>query len=420
MSGLRVLVVGASIAGPSTAYWLAKAGANVTVIERFPKLCAGGQNIDIRSVGLAAMRKIPGMEAAVLANKYEMDGVGLVREDGSLYGVLKASGDPEQQSLVSEYEILRGDLSRILYDMTKDDDKVKYIFGEQVASMKHQADGPISVEFANGSPAAEYDLVVACDGATSRTRPMGLGCGLRDYMTPANIWAAYFTIPKDLLLGSKVGQGLGAVGGRNVVLSHDPTSNKNRAILMAVLPRGQTDGTASFREALKQGDESLKPFVARHFANIGWKTSEILKYMSTSDEFYASEVNLVKPPSLYKGRFTMVGDAGYSSGLSGVGTSLAMAGAYVLAGEISKHSNDIPAALRAYEETMKPIINELGQMPRFLPHILGPQTAWGLWIRNQIFALICWTRVLDFAQRLFSGAFDSSEKHPLPNYEKLS
>ena len=65
MSRLRVLVVGASIAGPTTAYWLAKAGASVTVIERFPKLREGGQNIDIRTAGVPVMRKIPGMEAAV-------------------------------------------------------------------------------------------------------------------------------------------------------------------------------------------------------------------------------------------------------------------------------------------------------------------------------------------------------------------
>ncbi|KAI0530400.1 oxidoreductase [Xylaria digitata] len=424
MSELRVLVVGASIAGPSTAYWLAKLGANVTVIERFPELRTGGQNVDIRSVGVAAMRKIPGMEEAVLANKYELDGMALVRGDGSFYGTLISTGNPEQQSIVSEYEILRGDLSRILYDMTKDNERIKYVFNEQVASLRHQQgdDGPISVEFASGAPPAEYDLVVACDGAASRTRSMGLECSLRDYMTPAGIWGAYFTVPKVITQAPNISQGFGAMGGRTVIAGPDATSEKNRIMLMAVHPRGQEEhATVPFREAVKQGDQSLRQFVARHFANIGWKTPEILKLMMTSDDFYASEVNMVKLPSLHKGRFVTVGDAGYSSGLSGVGTSLAMAGAYVLAGEISKHGNDnIPAALRGYDANMKPLIDGLGQMPSFLPHFLGPQTAWGVWLRNQIFALICWTRVLDFAQRFFSGAFDSPDKHPLPHYENLS
>lgn len=61
MSNLNVLVVGASIAGPATAYWLAKAGAKVTVIERFPALRTSGQAIDIRTAGVAVMRKMPGM-----------------------------------------------------------------------------------------------------------------------------------------------------------------------------------------------------------------------------------------------------------------------------------------------------------------------------------------------------------------------
>lgn len=67
MSNLKVLVVGASIAGPTAAYWLAKAGADVTVIERFPSLRTSGQNIDIRSCGVTVMRKMAGMEEAVRA-----------------------------------------------------------------------------------------------------------------------------------------------------------------------------------------------------------------------------------------------------------------------------------------------------------------------------------------------------------------
>ena len=68
MSDLRVLVVGASIAGPMAAYWLAKAGREVTIIERHPALRSGGQNIDIRTCGVTVVRKIPGLEAALKAS----------------------------------------------------------------------------------------------------------------------------------------------------------------------------------------------------------------------------------------------------------------------------------------------------------------------------------------------------------------
>lgn len=82
MSHLRVLIVGASVAGPTAAYWLAKAGANVTIIERFPKLRTNGQAIDIRTASVTVMRKMPGMEAAVRTKTVPMDGFSCVHENG--------------------------------------------------------------------------------------------------------------------------------------------------------------------------------------------------------------------------------------------------------------------------------------------------------------------------------------------------
>ena len=160
---LSILVVGASIAGPATAYWLAKAGAKVTIIERFPSFRTSGQAVDIRTVGVTVMRKMPGMEEAVRAKRIPLDGLSLVRSDGRSYGVLKATGDPDQQTLISEYEIFRGDLAKIIYDTTKKNDNIEYNFGEQVSSMQRRDDGPITVEFANGKPSSEYDLVVVCE-----------------------------------------------------------------------------------------------------------------------------------------------------------------------------------------------------------------------------------------------------------------
>jgi len=102
MSDLRVLIVGASIAGPTAAYWFAKAGANVTVIERFPELRTSGQNIDIRAVGVTVMRKMPGMEKAVRNKILDMDGMRLVDQQGRAIATMRATGNPDQQSLVSE------------------------------------------------------------------------------------------------------------------------------------------------------------------------------------------------------------------------------------------------------------------------------------------------------------------------------
>lgn len=153
MSGLKVLVSGASIAGPATAYWLAKAGAHVTVVERFAALRTGGQAVDIRTAGVSVMRRMPGLEAAIRSKSTQEEGISFVNQDGKPFGVVRPSGNPDQQSLVSEYEILRGDLSKILFDVTNDNKNIDYIFNEQIASISQSEkdDGPVTVTFANGT-----------------------------------------------------------------------------------------------------------------------------------------------------------------------------------------------------------------------------------------------------------------------------
>ena len=419
MSKLKVLVVGASIAGPTAAYWLAKAGASVTVIERFPELRTSGQGIDIRTAGVNVMRKMPGMDAAVRAKTTTLEGLSIVRENGRPYGILRSTGNPDQQSLVSEYEIFRGDLARILFDLTKDNKNIKYVFGEQVASIQNneKEQGPVKVEFANGLPTSEYDLVVACDGATSRTRAIGLGCGVRDHITPANCWGTYFSMKGDLLQGSKIAQGRSAVGGRFMAIGPDPSGVTRVSLMNVHPPNSNRDVTLHFREAMKQGDDALKRFVAQRYKGTGWKIEELLKGMMETSDFYASEVVMVKTPSLYKGRFVLVGDAGYAPGFTGGGTSLAMAGAYYLAGELCRHKNNLAAGLEGYEEQMRPIINDLSKVPPLVPTAMAPQTAWGIWVRNMIFAFITRTRIVEFAQRFFAGAFASTEKSKLRDYD---
>ncbi len=418
MSKLQVLVVGASIAGPTTAYWFAKAGAIVTVIERFPKLRTNGQSIDIRTAGVTVMRKMPGMVAAVEAKKSQIEGISFVRDNGRPYGVIKPTGNPDQQSLVSEYEIFRGDLAQILFDLTKDNENIKYIFGEQVTSIRQneQDDGPVTVEFANGLPAAQFDLVVACDGATSRTRAIGLGCGAQDYVTPINCWGAYFSIKGDLFKGSKMGHAYSAPGGRFLAAGSDP-SGMTRVNLMGIHPRDDRAATLPFREAAKQGDNALKQYLAQHYKGAGWRTDEVMQGMMGSEDFYASEVFQVKPPCLYKGRFAMVGDAGYAPGPTGAGTSLALAGAYVLAGEVAKHKGDLAAGLKGYEKQMRPLIADLQKVPPLIPTVLAPQTVWGLWLRNHIFAFIAWSRIMEISQKHFANVFAHADKYPLQEYE---
>jgi 2-polyprenyl-6-methoxyphenol hydroxylase-like FAD-dependent oxidoreductase len=139
--------------------------------------------------------------------------------------------------------------------------------------------------------------------------------------------------------------------------------------------------------------------------------------MLDAKDFYASEIVQVKTPKLYRGRFVSVGDAGYAPGSTGTGTTLALVGAYVLAGEMGKHKGDLAAGLRGYEKQMRPIIDEMQKVPPLVTTFLAPQTAWGILLQNNVFAFIVWTRILDFPQKYLAGAFANTDQYPLPDYD---
>lgn len=419
MSNLRVLIVGASIAGPTAAYWFARAGATVTVIERFPHLRTNGQNVDIRTSGVTVMRRIPGLEATIRANLLKEDGITLVGSGGTLYGTIEASGNPDQQTLLSEYEIFRGKLSSILYDLTKHHQRVKYIFNEQITAIRQdEQGGSVKVDFVNETPSAEYDLIVGCDGASSRTRAIGLGCGVRDHMYPTGIWSVYFSIKQDLLSGSRTGHGYSSLPGRFLTIGQDPDGG-NMVMMMTVNSPTDAKVLPKAREAMKQDGKALKQFVADYYRGAGWKTDEVLDGMMESENLYASEIVKVQVPSLSSGRFVLVGDAGYAPGLTGTGTTLALTGAYVLAGEICKHKGDVEAGLQGYETTMRPLITKMTKLPPFVTAFMAPQTAWGLWLRNNLFWLITSLNIPRFAQWAFGSASGDIKEFPLPDYEWL-
>jgi 2-polyprenyl-6-methoxyphenol hydroxylase-like FAD-dependent oxidoreductase len=421
MADLRVLVVGASIAGPATAYWLSKAGAKVTVIERWPKFREGGHNVDLRSCGITVMSKMAGMEAAVRAKKCKFEAMTMVHADGRPIITFTSSGKVEAQSLMSEYEIFRGDLSRVIMDLTKDDPNVEYVFGEQVTAIQQDGNGgPATVTFMNGYPSAEFDLVVACDGATSRTRAIGLECGLRDYVHPLNTWWAYFSVPGDLLNAKNVGLGYTEAPGKSTFVLYDATGNRTRGGFMSVHPRNDPNALAHFHAAKKLDTEGLKKYVAERFASPAWKVPELIDALMQSDDLYVGELVQIKAPTLHRGRFVLVGDAGYSTGPTGGGTSMALAGAYILAGEILQHKGDLPAGLRAYEDRMRPIIKDLQTVPPGVLAAMGPQTEWGLWVRNLILGIVNWGMkfgsLFSWMGGWYSSAF-AGDKFGLPEYE---
>lgn len=369
------------------------------------------------------MNKIPGMTEDVLAKRHPINGFQWVDNDGRPYATMMNSGKPEQQTLISEFGIFRGHLAKILFDLTAENKNVNYIFDEQVASLqqKQTEEGPITVEFQNGTPTAEYDLVVACDGSTSRTRALGFNCGVRDHIKPLNSWVAFYSINDEIVSPKNpVGLAYNAPKGSFIGVGPDPAGG-NRGAIITSYPNGDPEALAPFREAQKLGEDALKAYVDQRYRGAGWKVDELLDSIQHADDFYASETVQVKMAKLSIGRFVLVGDAGYAPGITGTGTSMAMCGGYVLAGEIMRHSGDLKAGLQAYEERMEPIIKDMQKMPPGLPGFMAPQTEWGLMVRNVVLRIVC------FGMARFGGLFSwvnglyapalAKDKYNLPDYE---
>ena len=185
-----MLVAGASMAGPALAHWLRRRGAGVTVVERAPGLRPGGQAVDARGVTREVIRRM-GLDAAVRAARTDTAGAYTVDVDGNVLETYRADDDGGD-GYISEIEILRGDLSQVLHDDTRDG--VEYVFGDRIAGLTQDADG-VDVTFAGGAR-RRFELVVGADGLHSALRAMVFGPHER-FLRHLGHVMAFYSVPNE-------------------------------------------------------------------------------------------------------------------------------------------------------------------------------------------------------------------------------
>ena len=133
------------------------------------------------------------------------------------------------------------------------------------------------------------------------------------------------------------------------------------------------------REASKTSMAAQKALLQELFEDAGWESARLLEGMHKSDDFYSQDVAQIRLDRWSSGRVAVVGDAGYCpSPFTGMGTSLAFIGAYVLAGEISRHPGNISAALESYERVVRPYVAIIQNLPPGIPWIANPQSVLGV------------------------------------------
>lgn len=346
MKSRSVLISGAGVAGPALAYWLNKYGYKVTIVERAPTIRDGGYAVDFRGNAIEVLRRM-GILDEVEKSQTRTGAVSFVNANG------KRLADMPPIFLSGELEILRGDLGKILYDLTKD--SAEYIFDDSITDIQEMEDG-VKVAFKNGKPRT-FDLVVGADGTHSVVRSLVFG-DESQYIKHLGYCVSIFTTENYLDLDHT---GL-----------YYSTPGKLSAVYSA---RNNTEGKVSFYfaapEIINAGHDitEQKKIVTNKFANEGWEVPKLLKAMQTSKDFYFDTIDQIRMPRWSKGRVVLLGDAGYcASPLSGTGTGLAIVGAYILAGELPRADGDFTTAFTSYEQKMRPYVKKA----QALPDLLGP------------------------------------------------
>src|SRR3954467_5872939 len=232
MSDIRVLVTGASIAGPAVAHWLHRRGAEVTVVEQSPALRPGGQAVDARGVAKEVIRRM-GLDAAVRAVCTDTAGAYTVDADGNVLETFRAE-DNDGDGYISEIEVLRGDFSQVLYDDTKD--SVEYVFGDRIAELTQDVDG-VDVTF-DGGDRRRFDLVIGADGLHSALRAMVFGPRER-FVRHLGLVLAFYSVPNEFGLDRWLIEYQDQESRRSAMLR--PIHDATRAMAMFSFPAADLD-----------------------------------------------------------------------------------------------------------------------------------------------------------------------------------
>ncbi|MFG1773269.1 FAD-dependent monooxygenase [Nocardia salmonicida] len=350
-SGPRVVVAGASIAGPALAHWLSRWGAEVTVVERAPALRPGGQAVDARGVAKEVIRRMK-LDAAVRAARTETAGAHTVDVHGNVLETFRAD-DHGGDGYIAEIEILRGDLSQVLYDDTRDG--VEYIFGDRITELTQDAGG-VDVAFAGGDR-RRFDLVVGADGLHSPLRAMVFGPHER-FVRHLGHMLAFYSVPNEFGLDRWLIDF--QESGRSAGLR--PIRDATRAMAMFSFPSPDFD--VDYRDVAAQ-----KHLLRERMADLGWLTPNILAHLDDTPDFYLDQVAQVVMDRWSSGRVALLGDAAFSSSpFSGAGTGLALVGAYILAGELATAGWDPEAGFAAYEQRMRSFVEANQEIGRLHAH----------------------------------------------------
>jgi len=358
----RVLISGASVAGPALAYWLGRSGYEVIVVERAPRLRNGGHAVDFRGAAHFEVLERMGVLDELRDLQTHAGAMRFIDERGKTKLFLPsefAGGD---------LEVRRSDLSRVLYRHSLP--YAEYLFGDSITALD-QHDGGVDVTFERAGP-QRFDLVIGADGIRSNTRRLLFNESFETYL---GYCVAGWDTPD-----------IRAIGAESVLLN-----SPGRMIGLMASGRNGSAGVlcvfAAPEDGIWHGDIAGQKAKLRNiYGKLGWRVPELLEALDQTDDVFVSPISRADPPNWSAGRVALVGDAASGLAIGGMGTGMAVIGAYVLAGELTLDSGNPSAAFARYQQRLQDHVRAVirsASPGRFL----APRNAWGLSTRN---ALLSW------------------------------
>jgi len=332
----HAVISGAGIAGPALADQLTARGWRTTVIERFPQRRDEGQNVDIRGAARDVVRRM-GIEDEVRAANTGEIGTRFVTADGTVRAAFPLTQNGETDGPTAELEILRGELSRILVERTQT--VTDYRFGVQITDIRDDGE-KVAVVLDDGT-AVDADIVVLAEGLRSRSRRFVT----TDPIDELGMYFAYATLPR---------------GPGDDKWWNWQHASKSRGVHLRPDNLGTTRAILTFITDVR-GLDNLQPadqiaILHDTFADVGGAAPRVLREIADGAPMYFAAVGQFRNTVWSKGRIALLGDAAFCNAtFGGAGTSLALIGAYVLAGELAIGA-DVQTSLARYQRRMQPFV----------------------------------------------------------------
>ncbi|MFO0613919.1 MAG: FAD-dependent monooxygenase [Polyangiaceae bacterium] len=384
MRKLHVLVSGAGIAGPALAFWLVRRGVRCTLVERAATLRSGGQAVDFRGPVHRAVLERMELWDAIHERRTKPADLVILDERG------RATATLPPVVIGGDVEILRGDLSELLFERVRSD--VEARFGDSIASLSEDALG-VDVRFESGAR-DRFDLVVAADGLRSRTRSMA------------------FPEPPEVAHHGHRCVGFGHANALGLEGETLLWSAPGRSALVS-----DTGALFVFTgRPIARGEEPRALTRARYGAD-RWEVPRLLDALDAAEDVYFDAIGSVRAPRWSSGRIALLGDAAWGGTLGGQGTSLAIIGAYVLAGELARAGGVHTAAFAAYESRMRPFATRCQRGAERAGGFLAPRTSLGLRARSAFYGAMASPRMVGFFERLVKS---SAADFDLPDYADVA